>query len=116
MATLWDLMKASLVTVDRAAEPHSVLSGQETDKELRELVLQLTQRCPVGELNRHCPFYTLNGLSYETVKNIVEQMSRNSLLEMFDEEDIKATWFIPGHTLETFPEQCAMIRDGGHEM
>ena len=26
------------------------------------------------------------------------------------------TWFIPGHTLETFPEECAMVRDAGHEI
>jgi peptidoglycan/xylan/chitin deacetylase (PgdA/CDA1 family) len=38
------------------------------------------------------------------------------MLDLFSEEDIKATWFIPGHTLETFPEQCEMIRDAGHEM
>jgi peptidoglycan/xylan/chitin deacetylase (PgdA/CDA1 family) len=29
---------------------------------------------------------------------------------------MKATWFIPGHSLETFPEECAMIRDTGHEI
>ncbi|KAK5106684.1 hypothetical protein LTS08_000805 [Lithohypha guttulata] len=38
------------------------------------------------------------------------------LLKMFDKYDMKATWFIPGHSLETFPEQCAMIRDKGHEI
>ncbi|KAH0434917.1 hypothetical protein KCU90_g4690, partial [Aureobasidium melanogenum] len=26
------------------------------------------------------------------------------LLKLFDKYEIKATWFIPGHTLETFPE------------
>ncbi|THX44149.1 glycoside hydrolase/deacetylase, partial [Aureobasidium pullulans] len=25
-------------------------------------------------------------------------------------------WFIPGHTLETFPEDCAAVRDAGHEI
>jgi len=38
------------------------------------------------------------------------------LLKMFDKYNMKATWFIPGHSLETFPEQCAMIRDKGHEI
>lgn len=32
------------------------------------------------------------------------------LLKMFERAKITATWFIPGHSLETFPEQCAMIR------
>jgi peptidoglycan/xylan/chitin deacetylase (PgdA/CDA1 family) len=38
------------------------------------------------------------------------------LLKLFDKYDMKATWFIPGHTLETFPEDCAAIRDRGHEI
>lgn len=38
------------------------------------------------------------------------------MLKMFKKYGIKATWFIPGHSLETFPEQCKMIRDQGHEL
>lgn len=38
------------------------------------------------------------------------------LLKLFDKYNIKTTWFIPGHSLETFPEECAMIRDAGHEI
>ncbi|KDQ57514.1 hypothetical protein JAAARDRAFT_193830 [Jaapia argillacea MUCL 33604] len=54
------------------------------------------------------------------------------LLKLFDKYQIKATWFIPGmafhfcsislfiaakgHSLETFPEQMAAVRDAGHEI
>ncbi|KIY00241.1 uncharacterized protein Z520_03926 [Fonsecaea multimorphosa CBS 102226] len=38
------------------------------------------------------------------------------LLKLFEKYNIKASWFIPGHSLETFPEECAMIRDAGHEI
>ncbi|KAJ6623286.1 polysaccharide deacetylase [Mycena sp. CBHHK59/15] len=38
------------------------------------------------------------------------------LLNLFSKYDIKATWFIPGHSLETFPEECALVRDAGHEI
>jgi len=38
------------------------------------------------------------------------------LLKLYEKYNIKATWFIPGHSLETFPEECAMIRDAGHEI
>ncbi|TLD15052.1 Peptidoglycan deacetylase [Venturia nashicola] len=38
------------------------------------------------------------------------------VLKLFDKYNIKATWFIPGHTLETFPEECANVRDAGHEI
>lgn len=35
---------------------------------------------------------------------------------MFEKYKIKTTWFIPGHSLETFPEECRMIADQGHEI
>lgn len=38
------------------------------------------------------------------------------MLKMFEKYNIKTTWFIPGHTLETFPTECAMVRDAGHEI
>lgn len=38
------------------------------------------------------------------------------LLELFDRWGIKTTWFIPGHSIETFPEQFAMVANGGHEI
>jgi peptidoglycan/xylan/chitin deacetylase (PgdA/CDA1 family) len=38
------------------------------------------------------------------------------LLRMFAKYNIKTTWFIPGHSLDTFPKEMAMVRDQGHEM
>lgn len=38
------------------------------------------------------------------------------VLKLFDKLDITATWFIPGHTIESFPEQIKMIVDAGHEI
>ncbi|KII85988.1 hypothetical protein PLICRDRAFT_165594 [Plicaturopsis crispa FD-325 SS-3] len=38
------------------------------------------------------------------------------LLKMFKKYGIQTTWFIPGHSLETFPEQMAAVRDAGHEI
>lgn len=38
------------------------------------------------------------------------------LLKLFDRFGIKTTWFVPGHTLETFPEQIAAVRNAGHEI
>jgi peptidoglycan/xylan/chitin deacetylase (PgdA/CDA1 family) len=29
---------------------------------------------------------------------------------------IRATWFIPGHTIETYPEACRAIHEAGHEI
>ncbi|KAI5477519.1 hypothetical protein MNV49_006306 [Pseudohyphozyma bogoriensis] len=38
------------------------------------------------------------------------------LLKLFEDKNIKATWFVPGHSLETFPDAAAAIRDSGHEL
>lgn len=38
------------------------------------------------------------------------------LLKMFDKYGIKTTWFIPGHSLESFPKEMAAVRDAGHEI
>jgi peptidoglycan/xylan/chitin deacetylase (PgdA/CDA1 family) len=38
------------------------------------------------------------------------------LLDLFDRYDLKTTWFIPGHSIETFPDQTRMVSDRGHEI
>src|SRR3989337_4489694 len=38
------------------------------------------------------------------------------LLKMFEKYGLKTTWFIPGHSIETFPEETKMIVDAGHEI
>ena len=38
------------------------------------------------------------------------------LLKLLDEHDIPTTWFIPGHTIDTYPDTCQSIADAGHEI
>ena len=38
------------------------------------------------------------------------------LLKLFDRMGIKTTWFIPGHSVETFPTQMKAVADAGHEI
>ena len=38
------------------------------------------------------------------------------LLKLFERYGLKTTWFIPGHSIETFPEQTKMVVDAGHEI
>ena len=38
------------------------------------------------------------------------------LLELFRRFGIKTTWFIPGHSMETFPEQMEAVAKAGHEV
>lgn len=38
------------------------------------------------------------------------------LLDLHDRYDVPSTWFIPGHTIESFPEVCGDVWDRGHEI
>ena len=38
------------------------------------------------------------------------------ILALLKKHGIPSTWFIPGHTLETYPEACRRVVEGGHEI
>jgi peptidoglycan/xylan/chitin deacetylase (PgdA/CDA1 family) len=38
------------------------------------------------------------------------------VLALLQRRRIASTWFIPGHTIETYPALCARVRDEGHEI
>ncbi|HVL57082.1 MAG TPA: polysaccharide deacetylase [Burkholderiaceae bacterium] len=38
------------------------------------------------------------------------------ILALLKQYRVPATWFIPGHTLETYPQRCSEIFDAGHEI
>ncbi|QRP43169.1 polysaccharide deacetylase [Amycolatopsis sp. FDAARGOS 1241] len=38
------------------------------------------------------------------------------ILDLLRRHDVPSTFFIPGHTLETYPAQCGAIAEAGHEI
>lgn len=38
------------------------------------------------------------------------------LIDLLDRLDVPATWFTPGHTIESFPDACGTIVDNGHDV
>ncbi len=38
------------------------------------------------------------------------------MLRLLTDENVPTTWFMPGHTIDTFPEICREIADAGHEV
>ncbi|MER1967575.1 polysaccharide deacetylase [Castellaniella sp. GW247-6E4] len=38
------------------------------------------------------------------------------LVKLFDRFGIKTTWFVPGHSIETFPDQLKAVVEAGHEI
>jgi peptidoglycan/xylan/chitin deacetylase (PgdA/CDA1 family) len=38
------------------------------------------------------------------------------LLKLFERYNLTTSWFIPGHSIETFPDKTQMVADAGHEI
>jgi peptidoglycan/xylan/chitin deacetylase (PgdA/CDA1 family) len=44
------------------------------------------------------------------------EVGSRRLLKLFDKFGLRTTWFIPGHSIETFPEETALVVEAGHEV
>ena len=44
------------------------------------------------------------------------EVGSQRLVKLFDRLGIKTTWFIPGHSIETFPKEMAAVAAAGHEI
>lgn len=38
------------------------------------------------------------------------------ILGLLRKHDVPSSWYVPGHTLESFPDACRMVHDAGHEI
>lgn len=38
------------------------------------------------------------------------------ILDLLKKYDVTTSWYVPGHTLESYPEQCRRVFDAGHEI
>jgi peptidoglycan/xylan/chitin deacetylase (PgdA/CDA1 family) len=38
------------------------------------------------------------------------------ILDLLERHGIRSSWYIPGHTLETYPDACRRVADAGHEI
>ena len=44
------------------------------------------------------------------------RVGADRVLRLLRDFDIQSTWFMPGHTIDTFPEVCSRIVEAGHEV
>jgi peptidoglycan/xylan/chitin deacetylase (PgdA/CDA1 family) len=38
------------------------------------------------------------------------------ILDLLERHGIRSSWYIPGHTIETYPGECRRVADAGHEI
>lgn len=61
-------------------------TGGETDEELCELVLRLTENCSVCHSCEACLFRPLTSLTYASQRRLVNGFSRETCLQILEEE------------------------------
>lgn len=64
----------------------SAITGNETDHELRALVLRFTEHYECDQSADHNPFRMLSGLSRESLHRLIADMNRETMLFLFESE------------------------------
>ena len=86
MALNWDLIATRLSACGPDGSFLSATTGDETEGELRALVVRLAQACPVRQQHYGCPFRSLHHLYHVTLQAWLKGMSRTALLGLFELE------------------------------
>lgn len=88
----WAELKRRSLAKGPKGELLSLLTGNEAEAEVRQLIINLvqdcqySQKCPVGEAHAGCPFRAMAGLSYHSMKDMAESMSFEDCLKLFEIE------------------------------
>ena len=83
MAVIWQNVGLRLKTLGPDRKYLPVITDRESDEDLREMVLQMSQSCPLNLACLHCPFRILQGLSHASLNNTVAVLDRTGCLELF---------------------------------
>ena len=86
MSVKWDTVAARLSTQGSDGKFHSAITGNESEKELRELVEAFIEKCPCSREHIHCPFYILRGLYHASLKTLLDGLTRQGLVGLFEIE------------------------------
>ena len=86
MALHWDLVATRLSTRGPDGTFLSALTGDETDDELRLLVVRFAQACPACKEHSGCPFGALRNLYHASLQAILDGMTRSAMLGLFELE------------------------------
>jgi hypothetical protein len=82
----WDAIIVRLGMRDANGKLLPVITGGESDEELRDLAVQFTGRCPLLQQHFHCPFRLLSGISHTALATLLSRMKHQALLDLFDME------------------------------
>lgn len=84
--TIQDRIQERLAARGPEGKPLSLLTGQETLAELRNMIVELSREGPTGLENPGCPFRMMSGLTYASLTNLVNHMPREACVDLFEME------------------------------
>jgi len=86
MALNWDQIAIRLSSCGTDGKYLSAITGDESEGDLRALVVRLAQACPICQEHFGCPFCALRHLYHATLQTWLNGMSRTALLGLFELE------------------------------
>jgi hypothetical protein len=63
-----------------------VVTGNESDAQLRDLVMRFVAGCPAGHEHPGCPFRLLHGMYHGSLKAMLDRMTRSGMASLFEIE------------------------------
>jgi hypothetical protein len=86
MALKSELVATRLLTRGPDGRFLSVLTGEETDDELRALVVLFSQGCPARQHHSGCPFRSFKHLYHVSLTCLINGMTRKALVSLIELE------------------------------
>jgi hypothetical protein len=67
-------------------EPRPLITGQESLDELRKKIIELSQASSARQIELRGPFHIMGSLSHDSLKTLVNSLSREACLDLFKME------------------------------
>jgi hypothetical protein len=81
----WEVIRSRITTRGPDGLFLPAITGNESDEELRALVNEFIQKCPLKQ-EHNCPFRILGGLSSDSQKSVVSKLKREDIIAFFEME------------------------------
>ena len=109
-------VKPPLITKDSQGVPHQAPSPRIGQKRKIKIALSVDVDCVSGWLGTG--FHPDNNLSDYSAGIFAGKVGVPRLVKLFTKLGIakKMTWFIPGHSMETFPSEVKLVVESGAEI
>lgn len=83
MAVNWQAVAKRVTTLGEDGKYLPAITGDESLEDLREMILHMSEACPLGQNCMYCPFRIMQGLSSTTLEELITGLDRLGCLDLF---------------------------------